>query len=395
MPDVFDREEGFLLNALASRFFPSHPFPDPPADLDWERLHTLLKHHRLGAHFYVLGKSQRAGWPVAFRERLRLEYYSLMCFGDHWLGQIKLILSTLNEAGIPVIVLKGWAVIQTVYEGDYSQRVYDDMDILVHPKDVNAAALILEKLGWKVVERRPGFDRRYFNAQAYYHGEQSLFLGRVFLIGFHWGLLRHPVYDPKQIDVGVLFERAHPLEIAGIPILELSIEDHIVYNCAHIVLHHHSDVGWYRYYELAAAIKKAGVGLDWQRVLQNATDWKLILPLQKVSKRIEEYWPEVLPDAVSISIERLEPALSERLIQVWYEKTNNSLVSEHIITWLAMPGIKKRISFILEDVFPDRAYMTKYYGKAPGGVWPLLYFRRYYYLIRKFFGTIFLRGKAD
>jgi hypothetical protein len=378
-PDKLDgREVGFIRAALASRLFPERPFPDPPADLDWERLYTLLRRHRLAAHFYVLGKSQRGRWPASFRERLRLDRYGLIIYGDQFINRIKTVLSALTEANIPVIVLKGWALIQTLYGGDHGQRVYDDIDILVHPKNAAASETILKKLGWQGGgERRPGFNHRYFNAEAFYISEQAEIPGRVFSIGFHWGLFHHPAYNPKQVDLETLFERAHPLEIAGVPVLEMSVEDNMVYNCAHVVLHHRSEEILLNYYEIAIVIKNANSTLDWQKVEQRAKCWKLVLPLKKVVKRIEEFWPGTVPASALASIEDIKPALSEQFVHIWNERTNDNLFFEHFLTWLSMSGIKRRLSFILEEIFPDRSYMKKNYGPAPGNLWPLLYVRRF------------------
>jgi hypothetical protein len=379
MPDKLDdREDGFIRAALASSLFPERPFPEPPAGLDWEQLDALLRRYRLTTHFYVLGKSKRSSWPASFRERLRQDRYGLIIYGELFAGRISPVLSALMEANIPVIVLKGWALIQTIYGGDYGQRIYEDIDILVHPKDINTSEMILKKLGWQQSEEcRPGFTRRYYNAHVYSFLEQPEITGRVYSIGFHWGLLHHPAYNPKQIDVGCLFERAHPLEIAGVPVLEMSLEDHIVYNCAHVVLQHRSEEMLLRYYEIAAVIRNAKSSLDWQKVKEHASCWKLELPLKIVVKKVEEFWPGTLPASALTSIEVMKPVLSEQFVHIWNEKTNNNLISEHFLTWLTMSGIRRRLSFILEEIFPDKAYMTTYYGPAPGGFWPLLYVRRF------------------
>jgi hypothetical protein len=376
-PPANDREFDFIRLALAYRLFPERPFPDPPADLDWERLDALLRRHRLTAHFYVLGKSKRQSWPSSFRERLRLDYYGLLLYDDWFVSRIKLVLSALTAANIPVIVMKGWALIQTIYGGDHGQRIYEDIDILVHPKDVDAAEVILKKLGWQAEEeQRPGFARRYYNAQAYYFDQPGIW-GRVCSIGFHWGLLHHPTYNPKQIDVGELFQRAHPLEIAEVPLLEMSVEDHLVYNCAHIVLQHHSEESLLRYYEIAVVIRDANSSLDWQKVQENAKCWKMVLPLIKVVKKVEEFWPGTVPFSAVNSIGNIKPALSEQFIHIWYERTNYNPSFEHLLTWLTMSGMRRRLSYIWEEIFPNPAYMIKNFGPAPGNLWPLLYVRRF------------------
>jgi hypothetical protein len=388
-PSANDREFNYICLALASRLFPDCLFPDPPAGLDWERLEILLRYHRLTAHFYVLGKSQRHNWPPPFHQRLRLDHYGLIIYSDQFIDRVKPVLVELSKTNIQVIVLKGWALIQTVYGGHYGQRIYDDIDILVHPKDADAAGEILKKLGWQAEEQqRPGYARRYYNAQAYYSRPQEI-PGRVYSIGFHWGLLHHPAYNPDQIDVGKLFQRAHPLDIGGVPVMSMSIEDHIVYNCAHIVLQHRSEESLLRYYEIAAVIRVANSPLDWQKVEEHAKNWKLILPLKKVIQKVEEIWPGTVPASSMTSIGKIRPALSEQFIQTWYDKTNYNSSLEHLLTWLTMSGMSRRLSFILEDIFLNPTYLKKAYGPASGSFWPLLYVRRFMLV----FGNLWQRKK--
>lgn len=386
MPDKPDDwENEFILAALASKLFPERSFPDPPASLDWERLYTLLTRHRLAAHFYVLGKSNRENWPVIFRDRLRLERYGWILYGDQCIGQLRPVLSALKEAGIPVIVLKGWALIQTIYGGDYGQRIYDDIDILVAPKDADSSEAILKKLGWQGSEEPwPGYVRRYSNAEAYFFSEQPQILGRFFSIGLHWGLLHHPAYNPEQINVDAIFERAHTLVVAGISVLEMSIEDQVVYNCAHIVRQHRSEETLLRYYEVAAVVNEANSALNWRKVLEYASQWKLILPVKIVARRVEELWPGTISSSTLSAIDGVKPSPSEQFIHMWYEKTNYSPDFEHFLTWLTMSGIKRRLSFILQEVFPGRDYLQRGYGSAPSGIWPVLYFFRFFRVIGYF-----------
>jgi hypothetical protein len=376
-PPVGDREFDFLRDALASKLFLKSPFPDPPKDLDWERLYTILRYHRLSAHFYVIGKSKRNNWPASFRERLKLDRYGLIIYSEKFMYRIEPVLAALTETNIPIIVLKGWALIHTIYGGDYGQRDYSDIDILVHPQNADKVEMILKKLGWQAEEeQRPGFTRSYYNAQAYYL-EQTEFRGRGYSIGFHWGLLRHPVYNPEQIDVGGIFRRAHPLRIAEIPVLAMSVEDYLVYACAHIILQHRSEESLLRYYEIAAVIRAANSSLDWQDVEEHAKCWKLVLSLRKVVKKVEEFWPGTVPSSAINAIEKIRSAQSEKFIHRWYETTNYNPSFEHVLTWLTISGIKRRFSLMLEETFPNRSFIVKNYGPIPYDIWPWLYIRRF------------------
>ena len=390
-------ENKFILDALASRLFPNVPFPDPSPDLDWHRLLSLLRLHRLSAHFYVLGRSKRVNWPAFFRESLRQDRYGLIIYSEQLLERIKPVLIALQNAAIPVMVFKGWALIQTLYEGDYGQRVYSDIDILIRPKDVDTAEKILKSLDWHGSdEPRPGFIRYYYNAQAYYFFEHSEKGGPIYNLGFHWGLLHHPAYNPEQIDVYELFKRGIPLKIAGLPVLEMSIDDYLVYSCAHIVLQHQTDNFLLPFYETAALINKAGESIEWRKVGEYARQWRLIVPLVNVMKKIDEFWPGVVPSQAVTTILGLKPSVGEQLLKLWFE-SSISTNFDYFLTCLTMSGIRRRFSFIFETIFPNLGYMKINYGIPPISFWPLLYLRRFIHVLRLSFvqskGKSFKRRK--
>jgi hypothetical protein len=282
----------------------------------------------------------------------------------------------LISTGIPTIVLKGWALIPTVYQGDYGQRTFADIDLLVPPEDVERASQILRELGYCTLpEPWPGFVRRYGNNQSFQRPSDPGPFGQVFAIGLHWGLLDTPYYF-KRVSVEALFERAHPLHVAGIHVSALSPEDHLVYSCGHQALHHGYSKALFRNYENASIVLKAGQALKWNAVIANASAWRLVLPVSHIFDRLETLWPGLIPTQVLQEISRLHPTLSERMVHrcVVDQKDNHTVRAA--LAWLTMPGLGRRWRFLLETSFPSPTYMHQRYGPAPRYLWPLLYLRR-------------------
>ena len=374
-----DREIDFIRDYLASGLFPERPLPIPSAALDWERLALLLASHRLSAHFSVLGKSQHELWDPAFLENLKKNRYSLMFYGDQCALHIRALLSALNKLDIPVIILKGWVYIPRIYGGDHSQRMCEDIDILVHPQEIDRVEEILRGLHFQLaMESWQGYNHRYTNGARYFVGGKSGVPGSTFSIGLHWGLWHTPSYDAKLIDIDALFERAHPLDVATVPALELSIEDHIVYACAHLGLHHRFEDSLFRFYELAAIILKADSVIDWEKVIARASSWRVVLPTRYVLGRTRALWQEVIPEWVLESLNALRPEPIELFTERWTVATRGRPAFAHLLTWLTFPNWKQRFLILLQDIFPGPDYMVHRYGQAPGGVWQLLYFRRFF-----------------
>jgi hypothetical protein len=378
-PAVSNNSEFEYLRAcLASRVFSERPFPAPPANLDWERFYSLLTRQRLSSHFYVLAKSHRDKWPASFHEQLRLDRYSLMVYGRQCSNRIQTILAALTQAGIPIIVLKGWAFIQTLYDGDPSQRICSDIDLLVHPRDVSLCEGVFYRSGCQLErESWPGYNHRYLNGNRFFFPGQPVIPGHTFSIGFHWGLLHVPAFDPKQVNIERLFEQSHPINVCGAEVRELAIEDAIVYNCAHLDLHHRFEASLLRYYEIGAIIARAGSSLDWEGVIQHASLWKKIVPLRIVLEKIEILWPGIILTSILDRLARQKPNRIERFVNRWIEKTNGRPAFDHLLLWLTFPDWKQRPLILLQDIFPSPAYMNWRYGRPFLGIWPFLYLRRF------------------
>ena len=378
----------YARQCLAYELFPGQVLPVPPADFNWDQFYQFLFKQSLPGHFYAIRATYQDAWPAVFCERLRSAYFETYKFGARYSILVKQILAALRTSGIQVIVLKGWALIHTLYCGDYGQRQFADIDLLIRPKDIRPAEAILTKLGYQGTEESwPGYSQRYLNARAYYLYGQNWTSGRAINIGLHWGLINNPSYNPNQINIDKLFERARLLVVEEQPVLELSPEDHVAYSCLHLGMHHMREETLFRDYEIATIIQKSGMDFDWKKVQEYAISWKVLLYVKKILNRVNGLWFGMVPAEVMMALAGRKPGSFEYLFFLLMEKTQGKSVLDQFIPWFTIPGLGKRISIMLEDIFPGPAYMKKRYGAAPGGLWPLLYFRRFFnaigYLARK------------
>jgi hypothetical protein len=290
---------------------------------------------------------------------------------------VQLILSALNMAHIPVIVLKGWASIPSVYGDDPGQRTYDDIDLLVPPRLAARTEDILHELGYRGLraEPWPRFRWRYETSWAYRLADKSARSAGVFSIGLHWGPLDRPFYD-RRMPVKELLVRAQPLTVCGVEVRRLAAEDELVYACGHLALHHEYHRALFRYYEMASTVLQAGSALDWSVVRERASSWRLIIPLQRVLTHLERLWPGLVPAQALEEAWALQPTRAERVVHRILVGNRDNHVIRAVLDWLTMAGLIDRIRFPLEMAFPGPAYMRERYGPAPAGLWPLLYLRR-------------------
>ena len=377
-----DKELSYIVDCLAYKLSPGSIFPVPKGDLDWDRLYVLAESHRLSGLFFVLGNDADV-WPSNFMQRLRKDAYQYSLYGDQCSQSIKTFLGAMNSLGVRVIVLKGWAHIQTIYDRDYSQRLCEDIDVLIHPKDVDVVEDMLRSLGYsQEMEGWPGYERRYKNSTRYFVPGSEMDFADTFSVGLHWGLIHIPSYDPQQIDVDSLFANALHLDVMGLPVLQLSPEYEVVYLCGHLGLHHRFDGALFRYYELASCIVNNRIDMDWQKIVDMSVQWRHVLSVQRVLSRVIQLWPGVIPLEVLDLLSKVKPKHQERFVDFWINTMSDLPVYDHLLTWITFPRIWERPLIALQDIFPSKEYMTARYGNAPMGFWPLLYIRRFFRALR-------------
>ena len=369
-------EQELVQGCLTHRLYPDRPLPAPPGELDWARVYELLARHGLTRLFYRLGREQANLWPQSLQKKLRSDYEGSLLWGSQCSGEVQAVLAALREADIPVVVLKGWALIPTLYGGDLGLRMCGDLDLLVQPRHAARAEQILGDLGYNArLEPWPGFGQRYRNGRAWQRPREPWPFKDLFAIALHWRLLDTPFWYDK-IEESALFDRSLPLSVSGVEARVLSPEDHLVYACGHLALHHDYDDALHRYYEMASLIQHAGPAFDWPAVVTRAAEWRLVLPAQRVLSHLQTLWPATVPAPAWELIAALRPTRSEKLVHGWVVRARENHTARALLAWLTMPGLGRRWRYLLEHAFPGPDYLRQRYGPAPGGVWPLHYLRR-------------------
>jgi hypothetical protein len=365
-------EKVFALECLRRRLNGEKFSIQIPEDIDWEKLYHFLTLNRLASHFSTFSVFSSPQVPLEFRRMLHESRYGLLLYGDACIKQVRVVLQSFQEAGIPVIVLKGWEYIYTIYGGDYGQRFYEDIDLLVLKKDCERAREILRQLNYiPAAESWPGYTLRFKGVQAFFPLKETQ-PGRSFVIGLHWGLIHSPAYDPERINSEDLFSRAVPIDVAHVEVLQLCVEDQIVYACAHLGYHHDYDKMLYRYYEIAALILKNRNFIVWKTVQRRAKEWKCILPLQQVLAQIDSEWPGIIFQNTMNEIEGLKSTWQERWLHQWMQFARGK--SKSFFTGFSGYFSKQRIyavaiwfgysrlvmaGFLYQTIFPFLAFISQ------------------------------------
>ncbi|MCK5010717.1 MAG: nucleotidyltransferase family protein, partial [Deltaproteobacteria bacterium] len=146
--------------------------------------------------------------------------------------ELKDILGKFHERGIPCIILKGLAFIETIYHENPGVRPLKDMDLLLRKEDVNEASRILKEMGYQFYG---GCHTEAYYWQSHFHLPfEKRGKSAHFRVEIHWQLL--PFHIPVNLDIEGFRHRAVEIDYFGARANTLHPEDALIYLIWHTSL---------------------------------------------------------------------------------------------------------------------------------------------------------------
>lgn len=223
--------------------------------IDWKSFYSLTRHHRVYPTIHErLNQDQPLGLPAGMVQQLSLDYSRNALMMLQLSGKMKQVSEALDDHGIYALQLKGPALAEVLY-GSLSRRTSKDLDILVHPDQIEQAELVLEQLGYvktQEVSRVLSDWKWRHNHESFTHAETGI------EIELHWRLNGDAGAEPSFYELWI---RRQTLEFAGTSVHMLSNEDLMFYLTAHGARH-----AWFRLRWLADIDRLARMDLDWEKL---------------------------------------------------------------------------------------------------------------------------------
>jgi Uncharacterised nucleotidyltransferase len=314
----------------------------------------------------------RGGMNDSDWARLQGAYYATGARNAELLTALREILTACAGSGIPVVVLKGAALVETVY-GNLAVRPMHDLDLLVRETDTAPAAGVLEGLGFEPDDwYRP---REWY--VAHMHHLVPYRRGKV-KVEVHHRLL--PPECPMTVPLETLWERARAAKVAGVSAAVLGPADLVVHLTLHLVLAHHFAAGLFRLRDIAEAVAHGGADLDWDETLRaSAAGERAMYAGLRVARDVAG---AVVPEAVLDALRRAGGlGVLERH---WLRTAGGGLTvrtGEHDVvpTWLAMAWVAELLeprSWMRRALSLGRRVLNEWseQGRKRGfGRWSLLF----------------------
>lgn len=245
---------------------------------DWGRLVDMAERHRIAPLVYrTLSRPPFASRvPEAVLSRLHGGYLLNGLANLLWQRELQRVVAGLAGEGITVVLLKGAALLHTVFP-DPALRQLRDLDLLVRREDRAAAEGQLVGLGylpaeeeWPVGSWPPEWYEKKYRCQSRD--------GRAGLVEIHWRLARKRA--PFRIEMAELMESSEPVSVNGVEARVLGPIHQIIHLSTHMAYNDGFGVGLSRLSDLHEAVERFRDRLDWERLASEARRFRASLCLR-------------------------------------------------------------------------------------------------------------------
>jgi len=350
----------------------------------WKYLADLVNAHGVAALVYhnleKLGIIQYVSQDV--EDFLRNALMMSMSRNAYHLNEMNEVLKILNNAGIKTILLKGLALEITVY-GNTGLRQMTDVDILIRREDCLKARDLLIAKGFsslpvksplhKIIlthtgKHLPSLIKNGFSVEIHHE-----------LFGSGKSSLTNMLYD-KSVEYQINSERAF------IPDAQIFF----LYLVRHLFLHEKNNESQLRLYtDLVVLIEKFGDIIINTDLLLLAETGGMSNTLFCKLESLRNMWGMLFPGWLNELIDREHDQVNrDKFIFFLRSPKNNPVIDK---AWLyrynirEIPGIHRKLIYILGDLFPSISFMKKrykcrngwkalfYYPHRLGKLWYLIY----------------------
>jgi hypothetical protein len=288
----------------------------PRTPVDWQRAASIACQNRIGPLVYAT--LRRLPQPSDRRpalEVLKSAYVVTAARNGVLFRVLQSVLEALSMERMPVIVLKGAALADTVYH-ERALRPMADIDLLVQEEDLEEAERRLRSVGYEIAHDPQ--TKKELRTRHHHWVFRSAHRGADDMpIELHWNL--DPPGRPAAWDVRAIFERAESASIAGADALVLCPEDLLLHLCLHLCRHRFNG-GVIALCDITASVSHYGGRLDWARLQTlaeetGASEYAFV-PLRLAADLVGAGVPEsVLAGLRRSGVERTLELARERILE--------------------------------------------------------------------------------
>ena len=293
------------------------------------------------------------------RERLQSLYYQTVVFNLKLIHDLEEVLDLLNQKKIQVVLLQGIALIQQIYD-DIGLRPITDVDLWVLQKDYLGLTSILSSQGY---EKDPIYHNTFRKGSTIFDlHTHILWADRIKARELLLTKGQEQIYHDTRI-----------IHFEGQEVRCLSRYDQVLYLGLHALKHDVNRLIWLVDIKRLLADWK---GFDWQELLDRARELGQEKTISYIFFLLFYLFDFHLPLEAHHLVERKRLHFLEKKILRERIKRDSLPIWASLFLFSSGKGLHKRLSFILETLFPRPEILRQVFVNSPDlKVWQLYYMR--------------------
>jgi len=342
-------------------------FSELPPNVHWRRLDEVTNREGLAGIVYQCLKSQKV--PAAELAVLKNSYQTIAAQNIIHLEALNQLEEVLSDNKIEVMTLKGASLLKSVYPS-IGLRPMEDLDLMVRPDDLASFTKLLQRRGYQQNQKLPGsFKRNHVVIDLHTHAlntqrirsRTTLFPGGmnpIWQSSVPWATGHRWIRRPDDIDTILLLSQ-------------------------HYLKHYYSRLIWLEDIHRLIATRDHRFVSD---LVDRADQLKQTKPLAYTLFFLEKIYDLSLPAHSTAQTMTDDISPTERFLLNLSQQGRPSEILAVVMVLFCIRGLKNRIWFGRENLFPRSAVMQNEFGGIMGSsrifFYPLRFFQAFIFVLR-------------
>ncbi len=323
----------------------------------WDEFTRAAIEH--GVAGLILDRSQKTAVkiPKSALDTLRQAAMTVAAYNMRLICELEDLVCAMNQAAIPVLLLKGAALNLTLYP-KVNQRPMTDLDLLIQPSDVNRTSSVLAKAGYVpgVALIRDDFFPRFYHETEWISQSAS-----PVRIDLHARPFR-PLRIAQTMPDDALFDNAKTVAVGNGQALIPNDEHMLIHLAAHAAFHGCNRLIWL--YDIKRFVEQRAYTIDWDMVTQKCHEWKLAPAVLAAIRKATTLLGPFCPEPVISELERRSHHWKDRLILRHAPRDAASPIGHVAVNLLTTPGIIFKLQYVKALLFPGKAHLSELYHRT-------------------------------
>ena len=307
-------------------------------------------------------EAERMVPPRAFAA-LHNSYNGVLAANIRMYAHLSEVIGAWNSEGIPLIVLKGMFLAETVYK-DIGLRHISDIDMLVKDVDVERCKQLAMQMGWTVKEMP---QHSQYVAENFGSAHPYKFFKGDTCIELHVHV--HNRGRSYAVDISDYWARATLGPLSGGKVMHLHPSDLLQHLCIHLYKHMAgSELKISAFCDIRETIAHYGEAIDWAMLRAESLRYSALEEVQCVLHICREFWGVEVPDALLHGLSESQAEANTALFLDYFQYGNPGgpeVMARSMDTILDMlgnlNGAGDKGRFLLHYFFPSRKYLKQRY----------------------------------